>query len=178
MIKPLYGNKPELGVRELMQNAIDAVLEFDKYLEARCAVAAHAVDSNAAVTVSVEQDGNNRWFVSVADRGIGMTEEVICNYFLRVGASFRRANAWRSEFEDESHHSRVLRSGRFGIGVLAGFLLGDKLTVSTRHISAANAKGLKFEDSIDAEIFKSTTLIAKLEQLSASRLQKRFPITC
>lgn len=32
LVKPLYGNKPEIGIRELMQNAIDAVRELQAWL--------------------------------------------------------------------------------------------------------------------------------------------------
>ena len=91
--------------------------------------------------------------LSVCDRGIGMTEEVIVNYFLKAGASFRRSIAWKKEFESEGgateghSKSRVLRSGRFGIGVLAAFLLGDEIEVLTRHITSD--RGIRFTMRLD-----------------------------
>jgi len=82
-----------------------------------------------------------------------MTEEIIVNYFLKAGGSFRRSLAWKKEFESEEgtsrghSKSRVLRSGRFGIGVLAAFLLGDEIEVSTRHINSR--RGIQFTVRLD-----------------------------
>ena len=66
------------------------------------------------------------WFLRVTDKGIGMTCETIQNYFLRAGASFRQSADWAKEFLDEHGQPRVLRAGRFGIGIFAVFLLGPK----------------------------------------------------
>src|SRR6202451_1072876 len=95
--------------------------------------------------------------LTVSDRGTGMTEEIIVNYFLKAGGSFRRSLAWKKEFESEEgtsrghSKSRVLRSGRFGVGVLAAFLIGDELEVSTRHLNDAADNGLTFTATIDTE---------------------------
>ena len=62
--------------------------------------------------------------------GIGMTSSVVLEYFLRAGASFRRSDAWRQQHELAPGESRILRSGRFGVGALAAFLLGDEIEVS------------------------------------------------
>jgi len=64
-------------------------------------------------------------------RGIGMTVDTVINYFLKAGASLRRSELWRETYEDAEGKSRVLRSGRFGVGVLAAYLLGDEISVAT-----------------------------------------------
>jgi hypothetical protein len=77
-----------------------------------------------------------------------MTAETVQNYFLRAGASFRRSQEWqRIHAPDGTPH--IVRSGRFGIGVLAAFLLGQEIEVSTRHVSAR--EGLEFQATLDAE---------------------------
>jgi hypothetical protein len=45
-----------------------------------------------------------------------------------------------------------LRSGRFGVGALAAFLLGDRIKVSTRHVEAEANGGIEFETSIDSSV--------------------------
>ena len=83
-----------------------------------------------------------------------MTETQVRDFYLRIGASFRDSEAWHRDFEDQKGRSQVLRSGRFGVGVLATFLLGDEVKVRTRHASAAPSDGVSFvavrgEDSVE-----------------------------
>lgn len=153
-IEPLYGDYPEIGIRELMQNSVDAVRErweFEKQHNLT-----DQAPSKLQGDVVIWLDDPNKsgvTMLSVCDRGIGMTEEVIVNYFLKAGASFRRSIAWKKEFESEDaateghSKSRVLRSGRFGIGVLAAFLLGDEIEVLTRHITSD--RGIRFTMRLD-----------------------------
>jgi hypothetical protein len=87
----------------------------------------------------------------VSDRGIGMTAETVKNYFLKAGASLRRNELWRRAFEDEQGKSKVLRSGRFGIGALAAFLLGDEIYLSTRYVKSESNEGVEFVSQLEAE---------------------------
>ena len=79
-----------------------------------------------------------------------MTEEVLRSYFLRVGASFRDSDAWRRAFTSGGR-PQIIRSGRFGVGALAAFLLGERVEVLTRHVTAGNDEALTFSASIDDE---------------------------
>src|SRR5260370_34870665 len=85
-----------------------------------------------------------------------MAAETIRRYLLRAGASFRRSDAWRKIHETSEGKSRVLRSGRFGIGVLAAFLLGDEAEVSTRNAAAAADGGISFRATLDTEEIELT----------------------
>jgi molecular chaperone HtpG len=155
LIEPLYGDRPEIGIRELIQNAVDAVRERWAFEKNHSRVASQAPsDLRGDVVVWLDDpDENGVAMLTVSDRGTGMTEEIIVNYFLKAGASFRRSLAWKKEFESEEgasqghSKSRVLRSGRFGIGVLAAFLLGDEIEVSTRHINSK--RGIRFTVRLD-----------------------------
>lgn len=144
LITPLYGDRPEIGIRELMQNSVDAVrerIELERQLE--IAVESGG-DSMADVTVSVEREGEDGYYLVIKDKGIGMTADTICSYFLKLGASFRRSDAWRDRFEEVDGRSKILRSGRFGVGVLAAFLLGEEIEVATRYLDTSSSGGLIF----------------------------------
>lgn len=103
------------------------------------------------MVITLQDRSQDERYVTVSDRGIGMTASVLTNYFLRAGASFRRSEAWRQQHESGAGGSRVLRSGRFGVGALAAFLIGDEIEVSTRHIGTATDSGLAFKATIDSD---------------------------
>jgi molecular chaperone HtpG len=152
LIRPLYGPYPEVGIRELMQNAIDAVRESQAYTEHYgCGSAGRNAAGKESFTVQVciEKDAVGECWITVADNGVGMTVATIRDYFLKAGASYRDSGDWRNEFENEQGFPRVLRSGRFGIGVLAAFLLGHKVSVSTRHRNAAPEEAISFTAGIE-----------------------------
>jgi molecular chaperone HtpG len=152
LIEPLYGEHPEIGIRELLQNAVDACRELKDFLDQRPGFPKpDLARQEAEVVLLLEEKGKDSRWLEVSDRGIGMTADVVRGYFLKAGASFRRSDAWRRLHEDESAKSRVLRSGRFGIGVLAAFLLGEEVEVLTRHVSSPADRGLRFTATIDAQ---------------------------
>ncbi|MGH9760101.1 MAG: HD domain-containing protein, partial [Blastocatellia bacterium] len=144
LVRPLYGDRPEIGVRELMQNAVDACRELTAYAAAHPNLGTpELTEQEADVVIALEEREDGTEWLTVSDRGIGMTVDTILNYFLKAGATLRASDAWRKEFEDQEGHTKVLISGRFGIGVLAGFLLGDEILVSTRHVS--ESRGTQFK---------------------------------
>ena len=150
LIAPLYGDKPEIGIRELMQNAVDACLELKDHIDKQATSFNKVSDEDVIITVI--DNGTDGGQVIVEDYGIGMTLDVVENYFLNIGASFRKSDSWKKEHETDGH-SDIYRTGRFGIRLLAAYLLGDKISVETRHIN--EEKGLKFNcekgsDSITA----------------------------
>ena len=151
LIGPLYGERPEIGIRELLQNSIDAVRELREYLDTHPEIQnPQLTEQEAEVVISIDEEEDGCW-VTVSDQGIGMTVDTVRDYFLKAGASLRRSEIWRKTFEDEDGNSRVLRSGRFGIGVLAAFLLGDEVHVSTRHVGEPEDKGIEFSTGLNAE---------------------------
>ena len=133
LIQPLYGNNPAIGVRELLQNSVDAcnereILEKEK-----------RNSYEGKITLSI--DTTQKTF-TITDNGIGMDSEIIIDYYLTIGASFRNSDSWKDVYIDEDGQTKVARSGRFGIGMLAAFLLGNNVLVSTRHY--ADKKGFQF----------------------------------
>ncbi len=164
LVEPLYGKEPSVGVRELMQNAVDAVCE----LEAWCATHGKTIESldlpeqDGDVLIEFIERDDGSWFLRVRDRGIGMTSDTIQNYFLRAGASFRRSKEWAKEFLDENGKPRVTRAGRFGIGAFAVFLLGPSFRLWTRHVGDDISMGYMIEASINSQLIE----IKRMDALS------------
>jgi hypothetical protein len=156
LIGPLYGNDPSYGVRELMQNAIDAVREYDAHVRLHPGSRPHErrqQEADVVIELHAPDDKGVIW-MSVSDQGIGMTSDVIRDYFLRAGASYRKSEHWQAEFERDTEgkltaRSRVVRSGRFGVGALAAFLIGDEIEVETRYVD--NAEGYRFSTTLESE---------------------------
>ncbi len=106
------------------------------------------MDYISTVNIELTQKGKKPQFC-IKDNGRGMDEETISMYFLKAGASYRKSANWAKEFTDKRGNSLVQRSGRFGVGALAAFLLGDTIKVETRRLGAKH--GLAFEASINDE---------------------------
>jgi molecular chaperone HtpG len=177
LIGPLYENSPGVGLRELIQNAVDAVRELKQYwIEVPGSRNLPLSDQAADVVVSVEKGNPGEAWLITSDKGIGMTSETIINYFLVAGASFRRSDHWRRIFENKDGKSKVLRSGRFGVGALATFLLGPEIEVSTRHVD--EKRGIEFRATVDSDSIKlrkidrpvGTTIKIRVRESLAERL--------
>ncbi|MBL8813190.1 MAG: ATP-binding protein [Planctomycetaceae bacterium] len=153
LVQPLYGSRPEFGVRELLQNAIDAVRERN---HVDVDGARHLSEEGCPrVIVEFTKRKDEDWEITVKDTGVGMTPRTIRQFFLRAGASFRHSQEWSQRYNRSDGTSAVLRTGQFGIGVFAGFLLGPKLEVTTRHYSESTAKQFTFtQDSSLIELRK------------------------
>jgi hypothetical protein len=177
MVQPIYGPFPEFGIRELLQNSVDAVLEREQY----CANHNLSVE-HRDVDVVVELYEDDGLVVTITDVGIGMTPEVVRDYFLRAGASFRDSRRWKQEYTDEEGASQIRRSGRFGVGVFAGFLLGQNMEITTRHITADYGLSFNAKNSSDViELRKvdapvGTTITIRLsEEISHDFVKQVWP---
>ncbi|MDR0987355.1 MAG: ATP-binding protein [Ruminococcus sp.] len=121
LVSPLYGDNPTYGVRELVQNAVDA-----------CNERAHIKNQPAFEgKIDVSVDTEKKTF-TIKDNGIGMTKDVILNHYLVIGYSYRISPHYLQNFV-ENGKPKVPRTGRFGIGVLAMFLIGPSATIKTRN---------------------------------------------
>ncbi|MCQ2480036.1 MAG: ATP-binding protein, partial [Clostridia bacterium] len=118
-------------IRELLQNAIDAVharVEFDKNFS----------EADGQVSMYSWQDEEGYTWFRIEDNGIGMTEDVVKNYFLKVGSSYYSSEHFEAEKLKYNANSNYNPISRFGIGILSCFM-GDRdntiLEVSTKHFS-------------------------------------------
>ena len=99
-----------------MQNAIDAVREL-RYLQSKDPKLKDisVIEQDAEVEVWLDgpdPDDDYAWF-TINDQGIGMTEEVIRDYFLMAGASFRGSDIWKREFEidEDDPEIKTIKAG-------------------------------------------------------------------
>lgn len=141
LVDPLYHGDPIFAVRELLQNAVDAC-NLRKEIERRKG------NSEYKGKILVHIDTTNKVF-TIKDNGTGMNEDVITNYYLTVGANFRNSSYWNEKISDKVDEDNVVRAGRFGVGFLAAFLIGDIIQVTTRHLDDKN--GYKFNVTLDDE---------------------------
>lgn len=137
----LYGS-PFAAVRELLQNAFDAVREqiaYQRLLEDNPADAdlAEALARLHHVELTLAQDGG-RYILICSDTGVGMTKSIIERHLL-VGGSPTRAEVRDLERRAQKQGFTTGRTGRFGIGVLSYFMLADAVTILTRRSEEAGA---------------------------------------
>lgn len=141
----LYGSEL-VAVRELLQNAFDAVRE--QIARERLTHPAPGEEKTREelarthrVTLSLERNGEEVRIVC-RDTGSGMSKDLLLSRFLVGG---RSAN---HEMRDLERQCKALgftvgRTARFGIGVLSYFLLGRRLQVDTRRsIEAGDREGV------------------------------------
>jgi Histidine kinase-, DNA gyrase B-, and HSP90-like ATPase len=118
----LYGDDPLVPLRELIQNAADAV-------QARRRFQGRPTDWGE-IRVSIKRRDDGDWLV-VEDNGIGMSELVLTGPLLDFGTSFWRSSLVMEEFPGLVA-SGMQAIGRFGIGFFSVFMLGDTVRVISR----------------------------------------------
>ena len=115
----LYGNDPTIALRELIQNAADAV-------QARRKLQNRPADWGKIIVSLVECDES--FWLTVEDNGIGMSEQVLTGPLLDFGTSFWRSSMAMEEFPGLMA-SGMRAIGSFGIGFFAVFMLGPVVRV-------------------------------------------------
>jgi len=118
----LYGDKPWLALRELIQNARDAIHAARSlgYLN----------ENEGEIEVAIEDADGGHW-LHVTDNGIGMSRYVLTEVLLDFGHSLWRSADLKGEWSGLAS-SKFEAVGQFGIGFFSVFMLGDKVRVNTR----------------------------------------------
>ena len=141
----LYGS-PLAAVREILQNAFDAVreqiaMERLGQPDPGAASTGTAVRALHSVHLRLETAEETLW-LTCTDTGTGMSKQILTDRFLVSGASPSHESR-ELEREAQAHGFTVGRTARFGIGVLTYFLLGSRLTLRTRRTTeAGDAEGV------------------------------------
>lgn len=105
---------PQVFVRELLQNAVDAIS------------ARQAADPNAPGFVRIwVEDDHGVPTLTIRDTGVGLTASDAEELLATIGSSSKR-------LEDFSDASFI---GQFGIGLLAAFMVADKIEVTSQAVS-------------------------------------------
>lgn len=120
----LYG-KPEVAIRELLQNSIDACL-----LRRNLSVT-WGEDYKPYINVSLEtRDGMD--YLIVDDNGIGMNQHIVDNYYTNIGQSYYTSTEFYELISEADQTFKPI--SRFGIGILACFMVCDSMEVETRKV--------------------------------------------
>lgn len=104
---------PQVYIRELIQNAVDAVTARRE----------HDADAPARIRLTTSTDEIGRPTLEVTDTGIGLTADEATEMLATIGRSSKRNEEFgigRSEF-----------IGQFGIGMLAAFMVAETIEVSS-----------------------------------------------
>jgi molecular chaperone HtpG len=120
----LYGN-PEVALRELLQNSIDACL----LRQAQEKNWGNLYEPLISITYYKENDDT---ILEVCDNGTGMDQYIIDTYYSRVGSSFyKSADFYNLKSESNADFTPT---SRFGIGILSCFMVADTLIVDTKRL--------------------------------------------
>lgn len=122
-------NDPSVFVRELIQNAIDAVRtreQLDKNLPKNW-------KPQVNIHCWTDEEGYH-WF-RIEDNGTGMTMDIIENYFLKIGSSYYTSDTFQKEKIRCRADPDYTPISRFGIGILSCFMGGgdsNQVEISTK----------------------------------------------
>lgn len=110
-----------------------------------------------------------------------MDIEIIKNYFLSAGASYRKSLDWQKEFLDNNGKPKIRRSGRFGVGILSAFLIGKEISIKTK--KHKSPKGYKFSANLNTELINiikksniikgGTSIKIKIEEFKIEEFKKK-----
>jgi hypothetical protein len=115
-------------IRELLQNAIDTSRHREVY-ERNTGKQGFKATS---IKVSEWEDNEGYKWIRFDDFGMGMNEQIIKNYFLKVGNSYYNSPEFEAEkIGYKNNDADFTPISRFGIGVLSCFLIADKIEVSS-----------------------------------------------
>lgn len=126
---------PLAAVRELLQNAFDAVKEQIAFERLKLSdpldeAAVARIAAQHEVSLRLERSDDSYRLVCV-DSGAGMSKDILLRRFLISGAG-RSREMRELERRCAEHGFTVGRTAQFGIGVLSYFLLADRLAIQTR----------------------------------------------
>jgi len=134
----LYSQGPEVFVRELLQNGMDAITLRSKLEPGH--------EGRIEIELVAEPCGQGT--VCIEDNGIGLTRDEALPCLATIGYSSKRDEATRSEGT----------IGQFGIGLLSGFMVADEIHVVSRGRSEGD-KGFWWTGRVDGAWTRGETAV-------------------
>lgn len=135
----LYGkdNKFEIVLRELIQNARDAIVARQKREDG----------IEGKIRIRISKDENGIIWVEVIDNGIGMSLRTVKECLLNFGKSFWKSDSMKTEFPG-LNATGFKSIGEFGIGFYSIFMVAKDILIETRRFDKGldTAIQLKFNN--------------------------------
>ncbi|WP_439402677.1 hypothetical protein ACNJYA_09760 [Bradyrhizobium sp. DASA03068] len=137
-------NDPRAAVRELIQNAADAISELIGHERLRQDDADNPEHEKTfaslhKIRLTFEREGERLW-LRCADDGVGLNKSQIERRLLRSGAN-ERPEFKALEREARAKGFSVFRTGQFGIGLLSYFMIADRVEFDTKRSEEAGDGG-------------------------------------
>lgn len=133
IIKKFLYSEHDIFIRELVSNAVDAsqkLKTLSSIGEAKGELGELRID------VSIDKEKNT---LTIADKGIGMTEEEVDKYLNQV--AFSSAEEFLEKYKGQNEANII---GHFGLGFYSAFMVSDKVEVFTKSYKEG-AKAMKWE---------------------------------
>jgi hypothetical protein len=134
MGRQLYG-EPELAIRELYQNALDACRWRATRQEYLTRTRQDPADWAGLIQFRQGADDDGRPYLECEDNGVGMDLNTLKHVFANAGERFVYGQEFRTEqaeWADLEPSLRMVSNSQFGVGVFSYFMLADEITVVTR----------------------------------------------
>ena len=122
IIKKFLYSDQEIFLRELVSNAVDATKKIQTLSNT-----GQFEGELGDLTIQVGVDKDNK-YITIRDRGIGMTEEEVQEYINEI--AFSSAGEFMQQFQDEQEKGQII--GKFGLGFYSAFMVSDKVEIVTR----------------------------------------------
>ncbi|MEV5841199.1 caspase family protein [Streptomyces sp. NPDC051985] len=159
MGEKLYDGEPELALRELYQNAMDACRYREMRVRYLRDLGREPMPWEGRIRIELGEDSRGR-YVECVDNGVGMTVDQLKNTFTRAGRRFDQSSSFRREQAAWLRHDSSLRlypNSRFGIGVFSYFMLAEEMTIVTRPVGPDGRparKALRVEIPVSGSLFR------------------------
>ncbi|MBF2759596.1 MAG: molecular chaperone HtpG [Ectothiorhodospiraceae bacterium AqS1] len=147
MIRSLYGNK-EIFLREMISNAADAAdkLRFEALSDSDL----YEGDGDIKVRILIDPKART---ITIKDNGIGMSKEEIVENLGTIARSGTR-DFLASLTGDSSKDTQLI--GQFGVGFYSGFIVADRITVSSRRAGLPASQGVRWRSNGEGEFTVET----------------------
>ncbi|MDB5203394.1 MAG: molecular chaperone HtpG [Ferruginibacter sp.] len=133
IIKKFLYSEHDIFIRELVSNAVDATQKL-KTLSS----IGEAKGELGELRIDVIIDKENKT-LTIADKGIGMTEEEVDKYLNQV--AFSGAEEFLQKYKGQNEANII---GHFGLGFYSSFMVSDKVEVFTKSFKE-DAKAVRWE---------------------------------
>ncbi|MDQ6762782.1 MAG: molecular chaperone HtpG [Bacteroidota bacterium] len=133
IIKKFLYSDHEIFIRELVSNAVDATQKLGTLSsigEAKGDV------GNIDITVTVDKEKKT---ITIADKGVGMTEEEVDKYINQV--AFSGAEEFLEKYKGKNEANII---GHFGLGFYSSFMVSERVEIITKSFRE-DAKAVRWE---------------------------------